>query len=147
MGPLIVQKRTGSSVHGNKSTKKWPKWTDVAFRYYSSTSDSSPNCALSLLIRIKSLGDLKETLCVIWSTTSPLTSPWWNKLCLMFLLGNPRCLLAIAISKNAFELKISSHELLKTNKYFAPLISNESIISNLTLWTNTSFSNSFCTTS
>ena len=43
-----------------------------------------------------------------------------------------RALPAVAISTKAFELQISSHELSKNNKYFVPLILNESSNSKIT---------------
>ena len=44
----------------------------------------------------------------------------------MWTVLNPRCLPAKAISTNAFELQIFSHELSMIKKYLVPLFLNES---------------------
>ena len=46
MDPVFVQWRNRSSERGDKSINKWPKGTDVASRYQSTSSELRPNlCA------------------------------------------------------------------------------------------------------
>ena len=66
---LFVEQRNRSSVHGKKSINKRPFGRDAASWHQLTRSDPSPNCALSVLICIKSRVDLKRTMCMFWSST------------------------------------------------------------------------------
>ena len=146
MDPLFVQWRNRLSVRGYKSINKWPKSTDIASQYQSTSSDPSPNCALGVLTCIASQDVLKRTKCVFWSSKSRSNLLRWNKLCLMQLVLNPWCLPVAAIRTNALEFQISSHESSKINKCFIPLFINESRNSKFTVRTNSKFLISFCKT-
>ena len=55
----------------------------VASWYQSTSSDTRPNFALSVLTCMTSRGDLKRTMCVVWCSLSRPRLLWWNKLFLM----------------------------------------------------------------
>ena len=82
-------------------------------------------------------------MCVFCSSTSFPSLLWWNKLCLVYIVLNPRCLPAVAVSTNSLELQISAHESSKTSRYLVPLFFKELINSKCTPWTNSRLKNSF----
>ena len=120
----------------DKSINKWSKGTDVASRYQSTIADPSPNFRLNLATWCTSRGDLKRTMCVFCSSTSLPSLLWWNKLCLMYIALNPRCLLAVARSTNSLELKLLHMSNQKKSRHLVPLFFEEFINSKGTPWTN-----------
>ena len=61
---------------------------------------------------------------------------WWNKLFLVYIVLNPRCLPAVAMSTNSLELQISANEASKLSRYLVPLFIIELINSKCTPQTN-----------
>ena len=102
-------------------------------RYRSTKSNPSSNCAQSELICIISLGDLKEQCACFGAQSLAQVCSDENYFHQVLIVLKPRHFPAVALSANAFELQIGSHESSKINNYFVPLFLNESLNSKFTL--------------
>ena len=105
----------------------------IVYRYRSTSSDQSSNCARSVLICVISLGDLTAQCACIGAQRLPQDCSDEKYFRLMLIVLETRRLPAVAISANAFELQICSHESSNINIYFVPLFLNDSLNSKFTL--------------